>query len=315
MMEELKSIVRILTAFSLVLAALQIYLSVNKLWNRKHERVVAESISLYGEFVGLVPLIFLTVNYMLDGQWPGVVDGLLWLTGGAVTIAIGTGIWVEGRRGRGFFTLVREAMALERTEVGDLARSFFRPPRAEAVLDLLAAVALIDEDLDERERDFIQSFGDAWGIELDWEELAARRYAGGAEAIRLRSLVTEYLSTSPPATQVEQLGDVVVALVHADEEVTASEELVVEEITGMFSAYVDAGAQHPRFAVALVPQSDEQDEAIQSVLPGLDKESIAGGVAYVVGRFFSNRYAEMVSQQYRGLNVFTTVLRAAGGEL
>jgi hypothetical protein len=313
-MEELRSIIRILTVLSLGLAALQIYLSVNKLWSRKHERVVAASISVYGELVGLIPLALLTLSFLLDGQWEGVVDGVLWLTAGTVTLAIGSGLWVEGHRGRGFWRLLREAMALERTEVADLAKSFFRPPRAEAVLDLLANVALIDEDLDAREREFIESFARAWGIELDWNELSARRAQGGAEAIRLRGLIAEYLRTSPPPNQVEQLGDVVVALIHADEEVTGAEQLMLEEITGMFSAYVDGGAQRPRFAVTLVPQSDEQDTAIRSVLPDLEKEPIAGGVAYVVGRFFSIRYAEMISHRYRSLNVFTTVLHSSHGE-
>jgi hypothetical protein len=313
-MEEFRSIIRVLTLLSLGLAALQIYLSVNKLWSRKHERVVAESISIYGELVGLIPLALLTIGFLLDSQWEGVVDGVLWLTAGTVTIAIGSGFWVEGRRGRGWWTLLRESMALERTEVADLAKSFFRPPRAESVLDLLANVALIDEDLDERERDFIESFARAWGIQLDWDELSARRADGGAEAIRLRGLIAEYLRTSPPPAQVEQLGDVVVALVHADEKVTGAEELMLDEITGMFSAYVDGGVQRPRFAVTLVPQSDQQDAAIQSVLPDLEKEAIAGGAAYVVGRFFSLRYAEMVSRQYRDLNVFTTVLQSSPGQ-
>jgi hypothetical protein len=313
-MEELRLIIRILTVASLGLAALQIYLSLNKLWSRKHERIVAESISIYGELVGLVPLFFLTTNFFFEAQWAGVVDGLLWLSAGAVTIAIGTGMWVEGRRGRRFWSLLRDAMAVERTEVGDLAKSFFRPPRADAVLDLLANVALIDEDLDERERAFIQSFARAWGIDLDWEVLRARKSTGGAEAIRLRQMVADYLSTSPPTSQVEQLGDVFVALVHADEEVTTEEELILGEIEGMFSEYLGRADLHERFAVALVPQSDLQDQAIRSFLPELEKEEIAGGTAYVVGRFFSNRYAEVVSQQYRSLNVFTSVLRSSGTE-
>ncbi len=308
-MEELRTFIRLLTVASLGLAAVQIYLTLNKLWTRKHEKVVAESISIYGELIGLIPLFLLTLSFFLDRQWEGVIDGLLWITAGTVTVAIGTGLWVEGRRGRGFLKLMRDAMALERTEVGDLARAFFRPSSADKILDLLAQVALIDEELDQRERSFIQAFADNWGVELKWEELVDRSTQVGLDTIRLRDGIADYLSTSPPPRQVEQLGDVIVALVEADEEIAASEELILTEVGGMLRSYVDAGSERPGFAVVLVPQSGEQEHAIRSVLPGLDKEEVAGGSAYVAGRYFSDQYAQMVSEQYRALNVFTTVLR------
>jgi hypothetical protein len=313
-MEEFREFVRILTMASLGLAAAQIYLTVNKLWSRKHEKVVAESISIYGELLGLVPLSFLTISFMLDRQWEGVFDGLLWLLAGSVTVAIGTGMWVEGRRGRGFWTLLRDAMALERSEVGDLARSFFRPSRPDQILALLARIALIDDDLDERERDFIRSFADAWGIDLDLDGIARDLESDGAlDMIELRDAVGEYLATSPPPAQVEQLGDVIVALIHADEEVTSEEGLILAELGGMLEAYIDGEARRARFTVAVVPQSDEQDVAIKAVLPDTARERLAGGSAYVVGRYFSEPYAELVGEQYRALNVFTTVLRAANG--
>jgi hypothetical protein len=116
-MELLRSSIQFMAAASLLLAAAQVYLTLNKLWKRKHEPAVAESISIMGEFVGLVPLFFLTLNFMLQGSWEGTVDGVFWLGAGSVSIAIGTGMWVEGRRGRGFFTLLKEALALERGEV------------------------------------------------------------------------------------------------------------------------------------------------------------------------------------------------------
>jgi len=308
-MEEFRAFIRILTVASLALAAIQIYLTLNKLWNRKHEKVVAESISIYGELLGLIPLFFLTLSFTLDRQWEGMVDGVLWLGAGAITIAIGTGMWVEGRRNRGFLALLREALALERSEVGNLARSFFRPSGAAKILDLLAQVALIDEELDDREREFIQTFVDAWGVELEWGEVARRQDQRGLDTIRLRAAAEEYLRTSPPPQQAEQLADVIVALVHADDEVTVEEDMILGEVGGMLSSYVHGGAQRPGFAVVLVPQSDREDQAIQSVLPGMESEELAGGRAYVVGRYFSDSYAEMVTRQYHALNVFTTVLR------
>lgn len=309
-MEEFRAFIRILTVASLALAAVQAYLTINKLWSRKHEKVVAESISIFGELLGLIPLFFLTLSFGLDGQWEGLVDGVIWMLAGAITIAIGAGMWVEGRRGRSFWALLKSAMAVERTEVGDLARSFFRPSRAREVLSLLARIALLDDDLDERERGFITSFADAWGIEFSWAELEAFGSGEGAKPMELRQAVADYLSTSPPEAQVEQLGDMIVALIQADEQVTAEEELMQEELAGMLNAYIDSGSGRPRFEVAVVPQTEEQDRAVRSVLEGIEREDVAGGSAYVVGRYYSEPYAELVGEQYRSLNVFTTVIRA-----
>jgi hypothetical protein len=311
-MEVLRSTIQFLAAASLLLAAAQIYLTLNKLWKRKHEPAVAESISIMGEFVGLLPLLFLTLNFMFEGQWEGTVDGLLWLLAGGVTIAIGTGRWVEGRRGKGFFTLLKDALALERREVGDLAKRFFRPLGARRILRILGHVALIDDHLDARERAFIQSFVDAWGIPFSPEELMGHRTAGHVNYRELRGDVEAYLATSPPPNQVEQLSDVVSALIHVDEEVSDEEGLVLEELEGMWNAYLGESAEDGEgslFGVAVVPQDTKQDEAIADIIPNVGKTSVAGGMAYVVGRYHSRRYAEVMGAQYRDLGFFTTVVR------
>lgn len=312
-MSLLRSTIQFLAAASLLLAAVQIYLTLNKLWKRKHEPAVAESVSIMGEFVGLVPLFFLTSNFMLQGQWEGAVDGLLWLVAGGVTIVIGTGRWVEGRRGKGFFTLLREALALEREEVGDLARRLIRPAGAGRILRILGHVALLDEHLDERERAFIQSFADAWGIEFSPEALGDGNgdRANGVSYRQLRSDVQAYLATSPPPDQVRQLSDVVSALVHVDERVSEEEALMLDELDGMWATYLDRDVDPALYGVAVVPQSPAQDRAIADVIPTVGKTPVEGGEAYVVGRYHSERYAEVMGGQYRDLGFFTTVVRVA----
>lgn len=308
-MELLRSTVQFLAAASILLAAVQIYLTLNKLWKRKHEPAVAESISIMGEFVGLVPLFFLTAHFTLQGQWEGAADGILWLGAGAVTIAIGTGMWVEGRRKKGFFTLLKEALELEREEVGDLAKRFFRPAGAGRILRILGHVALLDERLDEREQEFIQSFADAWGLDFSPERLGDERRAGHLNYRELRSDVEAYLTTSPPPNQVQQLSDVVSALVHVDEEVSDEEALMLDELDGMWASYLDAETEVPVYGVAVVPQSPDQDRAIADVIPTVGKTPVEGGEAYVVGRYHSERYAEVMGKQYRDLGFFTTVVR------
>jgi hypothetical protein len=307
-MEYLRLALGSLAVASLGLAAVQVYLILNKLWIRKHERAVAESISIMGESLGLVPLAILSLNYAVDGYWEGVADSMIWIVAGAVTIAIGSGRWVEGKRQRGFWSLVREALRLERDEVADLARSFFRPSAARQILDILGQIALLDQSLDERERAFVESFARSWGVEFRWDELEAGE-GGHVDMVRLRRSVEGYLATSPPLGQVSQLADTVTALVRIDRVTTPEEELMLEELLGMFAAYRGDDPDASPFSVAVVPQDPAQDEALASLLPGLTKRRMEGGLAYPVGPFFSSRYADIVADQYRSMSFFATVVR------
>ena len=295
-----------LTAASLLVVAAQVYLVLNKLWIRKHEPAVAESVSIMGESLGLVPLAILSVNYAADGYWEGVVDSALWVLAGVVTIAVGTGRWVEGRRQRGFWRLLRESLKLERTEVGDLARSFFRPSGAAQILDILGQVAMLDRDLDERERAFVESFADSWGVSFRWEDLEESE-GNALDMVRLRRSVERYLATTPPVGLVTQLADAVSSLVRIDRVTTAEEDLMLEELQGMFDDYAGQ-ARSTRYVVAVVPQDEAQDEALRGLLPGIEKRRLEGGMAYPVGPYYSSRYADVVAEQYRSMSFFATVV-------
>jgi hypothetical protein len=309
-MTSLRVALEYLVIASLLLAALQVYLTTNKLWKRKHERAVAESISIMGEFVGLIPVTLLTLKFIVDGQWQGAVDGALWMLGAGVAVAIGAGIWVEGHRNRGFFRLLADSIRLERGEVGYLARSFIRPSGASRILRILGRVSMLDSHLDERERKFVDSFAKSWGIDFDWEEVTGVAVEGPTDFIPLRDDVREYLATSPPAAQVRQLGDVLHALVKIDDVVTGEEELMLAELDGMIAAYLKGAEEGgPVFGVVLVPQGPEQDRAISAVLPDLPKRELHGGLVYVAGTYHSFDFAEIVGAQYRALNFFTAVVR------
>ncbi len=300
-----------LTVLALLMGAVQAYLIVNKLWIRKHEPAVAESVSIMGETVGLFTLAVLTVGFLAQGAWEGVVDGLIWVVAGTVTVVVGSGRWVEGRRRRGFWALIRDALRLERDEVGDLARSFFRPSGARQILRILAQVALIDRELDDRERAFIDSFAHAWGLDFSWEDLREEVEGDDLDFVNLRAALEDYLERSPPAAQASQLGDVLGALVAIDEETTEEERLILDELQGMLAGYVDADGVGEGWGVAIVPQDPEQDRAIATLLPDVGKRRVEGGMAYVLGPYYSARYADLMGNRYRALSFFTTVVRLA----
>jgi hypothetical protein len=297
---------------ALVLSAFENYLVVNKMWKRKHEKEVADSISIYGKFFGLIPAVMFSAYFISksDPDLPAFLQRLIVLASILVFIWVGTRWFVKGEKTQGLLTLIRQALKMENKEVGDLAKSFFRPSGADAIIDILGQVAMIDKDLDKREKMFIKSFADAWNIELNWEEIKEKHNKVADDPFReLRKSMKNYLRSSPPRAQVEQMADVLLMLVKADERISSEEQLIMDELKGLIDDYLGREKANT-FRVAVVPQDKEQEKAISTLLEReLSKENIAGGRAYISEPFFSEQYAEIICERYRALNVFTVVVK------
>lgn len=309
-MELLKSVIVIMAFASLGISAAAAYLRINKLWKRKHHPEVADSISITANVILIIPLSVYSLNYLFANLWVGLLDSLVWIGAAVVSILIGSRLWVEGHRHKSFWTRAKESLKLERSEVGDLAKSFFRPSNAEMILEIFTRFAYIDRTLVAREREFIESFAHNWHLKFDWgDHSVLADLDKSMSLVRTRDAVAAYLSTSPPAEQVAQLGDVLHALVKIDEDVSDEERLILDEVTGLLQNYINESASPASYAVVIAPQNHEQDSAIATLLPGVEKSEVAGGSGYMVGSFYSRDYADMICKQYRSLGFFTIELR------
>lgn len=310
-MEIFQRIILILAYISVIMSLTEVYLKINKLWTRKHEEAVAESISVTAECIGLLPGIIYSLNYFFERQWQGMLDELSYIVLGVVSIAIGIKIWVEGERKKGLWRLFKQAFKQDKEEVGNLAKSFFKPSGAKTIINIFAQIALIDETLDAREKEFIQSFADNWNIDVNWDELTRNRTGvSDLNYVKLRQDLADYLATSPPENQVSQFKDVITALVSIDEEVSEQEQLILAELNGLFSTYLDEHDNLEVYHVVVVPQNERQTEVIATTFPELSQYEVAEGNAYHAGPFYSKKYAQIVCEQYRSLNLFGIV--AAG---
>ena len=303
-------IFNVLAILAVVLTIFQIYFTLNKLWIRKHERVVAESISVSGLFISiLINSFFAFKNLVLEG-YPQLIANAMWIFNSVLTILIGIGFWVSGSARSSLLYLLRQSLKLERSEAGDLAKSFFRPSSADKIINILGQVAMIDDELAEEEKTFIQSFADAWNINIEWDYITEN--FGSKHGIgfqQIREAVLDYLNTNPPEAQISQLGDLLKMLINADDHVTDEEQLIMDELGGIFAEYMGDEAIRKVYKVAVVPQNVEQEMAIASLLKDLKKQAIAGGYAFLSEPFYSERYAEIVCERYRAMNVFTVVIQ------
>jgi hypothetical protein len=305
-MELFKSFISAMAYASLGFSFAAAYLKVNKIWKRKHIAEVASSVSIVGNALDIIPLTFFALNFMFAAQWQGLIDSVLWIVAGFVTVFIGAGVWVQEQRNKSFWRRVAEALKLEKSEVTHLATTFFRPSSAEIILDILTRFAYIDRDLAESERDLIQSFADNWHLEIDWEahsKLAELEQP--ASLTKARETVAEYLKTSPPEEQVAQLLDVLQALVQVDDRVDAQEKLILDEVRHFMQSYAGGSDEAAAYRVIIAPQNRKQDAAIATLLPEAEKIEVAGGSAYAVGSYYSRDFAQIICDQYRSLGFFT----------
>jgi hypothetical protein len=263
-------------------------------------------VSILGNVFDLIPLTFFSLNFLLVAQWQGLIDSVLWMFAGVISILIGSGLWVQENRHKPFWTRIKESLKLEKSEVGHLATSFFRPSGAEIILEIFARFAYIDRDLVAGERELIQSFADTWHIDVDWQEHSKlAELEQPVSFVQTRDSVGRYLKTSPPAEQVGQLIDVLHALVKVDENVSEQERLILAEVHGFLLSYIDNSAIKANYSVIIAPQNRNQDAAISALLPNAEKIEVAGGSGYRVGSFYSQDYADVICDQYRELGFFT----------
>ena len=308
-MSELKNLIHLLAWLAVGFSLVSAYLKLNKIWKRKHQAEVAQSVSIMGNFLDVLPLSLLAANYLIVAQWQGFFEALIWIFAGVMMILIGTGHWVQSERKKSLWHLVRQSLAIERQEVGALARSVFHPSNTDLIVRILSALAIVDDHLDDSEKRYIEDFADHWGIDVDWKKVQVNAPVGSAQRIlELRRLTEEYLATSPPSSQASELGDIVDALVRVDQSVSQEEEIVLAELKGLIFSYVIVDGDQETYTVTVVPQSPAQVDAIDGQLSDLKKTQMAGGVGYIVNSFFSKKYAEFICQQYRDLGFFTVTV-------
>jgi hypothetical protein len=298
--------IRIWVRIALLLIFVEAYLTVNKIWIRKHEQVVSESVSVSAQLLALATGIPFIALYVMEGAYEGAIGDGVFLLVNLIMIMIGIGFWVEGRRKLGLWANLKKAMRLEKNEASVLLASFIKPVGARQVVQILHGLANIDSHLDERELGFIRSFADKWHIDLD-EYLStdeAKEANAGESFAELRILVRDYVRMSPPKDQASQLRDVLTSLVEIDGNVTHEEEIIMNELGGLIDDYV-SGTKSASFAVLIAPQNSAQEVALCEILPINTKEQRLGGEVFKVGQYYSREYADMVCGWYRDTGYLT----------
>lgn len=307
-MHHIEYVITSMAVVGLALSAVIAYLKVNRIWARKHIREVAESVSVAAALLSLfTTLPFLLKFVVIDRDYVAAGKFVVSLLVFMVFFLVGVGYWVKREERQGLWRLMRRALASEGSELTYLIRSFTKPKEAPAILRLLQLVSIVDQELDDRERQILESVALPWGIHPE-DLRIANGDQPGADISDVRRAFADYLAMEPPRGQVEKVYDLVKFMVHADRRVSPEERLIMDEISGAARAYLaEAGEAPVAFEVLLVPQSDEQRDRIAELIADARLEPRAGGEAFVAGTYFSESFAEAICHRFRKRRLFSTV--------
>lgn len=314
-MDNLDRIIIGFAVLGLIISAVISYLKINKLWARRHIKEVSESISVAAALLSLLTTLpFLAKFVIIDKDFVAAGKFLLSLIVFFVFFLVGIGVWVKRQETLSLWKMVRRSLATERDELTYLIRSFAKPREAPAILRILHMISLVDEELDQRETEMLESVARPWGIHV--EELRHGQESGEVDIAMVRQAFNEYLEMKPPVIQVEKVHDLIKFMINADRKVSKEEALVLDEVAGAVLAYIATDDSQPVvYEVLLVPQRDTQVDAMRETCADPALRQRAGGKAFVAGTYYSESFARAICQRYRQKQFFSTVERlAADGE-
>ena len=306
----LNKIIAALVASALLFSVFQFYLKLNKVWKRRKILEVANSISIVASLLGFATLVpFLLNSILISADYPSAVKYVLGLILATVFTLISMGYFVDENRDKNFFRLLLDALGAEKSESTDLLSAMLRPHGATKIIEILTQLAAIDDDIAQEEVDLINEFAERWRIKIP--EIKIGKPEKVTNLLDLKDLVQSYLNEKPDVEVAQNLVDLINMMAEADDEVTEEEAMAVGEFTGMIAHYVsqEEGGSIDAFEVVIVPQNDEQTDAVRELIPNIESVKKRGGIIFIVGTFYSEDYANAVCSKYISLGLFTNSLK------
>ena len=205
-MEIFATIIKVLLSISVLINAITVYLKINKLWKRKHEPVVAESISIFSMMLHLLTNIPFVIYYLVIAENQDLrvgVTNIIGIVFFSFSLLTGIGFWVKDPDHYGLWQKFMKALKQEAGESTTLIKAMGKPAGRKELASLLYRLAWFDDKLDEKEREFVQMFADEWEIDMQ-PILQQPPPERGIEKINaVRSGVVAYLAQKPvkPSTK------------------------------------------------------------------------------------------------------------------
>lgn len=298
------SFITILSGISILISLFMIYLSVNKIWVRKHDLDVSDSISLFAYTMSIIQATITLILALNALSVKGIFMGCVSFAVTVLYILIAIGYWVNND-----LTLKQKifrAYKMDRAESGAMIKDLLNVANIETVFKIIAKIALADRELQRKEIILLKEF--AKHNNIDYEKIInqVKSEVDQDDAVvimsKLKKDIENYMKTSPPKSVVIWFQDLVEKLINIDGVVTDTESVMLAEIKGLMHSYLFAGDKKvEKFYLILLPQSKEDEVELLSIRTEIEKSqnSIFGSkVAYILDSFYSKKLAEVTRDSY-----------------
>ena len=137
-MNLFEQLINILVVGAIVLTVVKTYLTANKIWSRKHKLVVAESVSVSAQLIGIFTSLPFLIKYsLIDADFMSLANMSIKLALTLFFLMIGIGLWVRVEGRESLWSKVKRALKLEKEESLDLINALVRPAGARIIVDIL----------------------------------------------------------------------------------------------------------------------------------------------------------------------------------
>ncbi len=311
MKDLLIHLVTFLSTMGVGISAVSGYLTINKLWKRRHDISVVNSISVVSVVLSAFVYGCLAIKFaVFEGSFIFAFDAGLNSMLMAAIFFIGIGMWLSENRNVSIYRMSIRALNLEKRESLNLLKLMINPHGSERLLAILVKTASIDNELAPQEIQIISEFAKHWNINPP--NLVAGTVNERVTFAELRESVIGYIETGPPKEQASNLIDILEILIKADSKTSPEEEAILEELSGIITDYTtdEKVTATPSFEVVVVPQTEHQIEAVTELLGAEATAATRSGSdsTYIAGKFHSEKYALEMTENYKELGLYAAVL-------
>ncbi len=287
--EKSTVVMDLLKLMSVVITVVQVYLMANKLWPRRHQKEVVESISVMGIVVGFILSGMFILIHALRLNMMALVNESMWLLFGVISFVVGAGLFLS-RHSEGEHKQFIRMLKKEKYEIVNLLTTVVQKKHQKKIVGMLMQMAYVDQKMCEKEQRLITRFCNDWNIPLDQIEPPSVNQSVRQGLTQMKEMFADYLTLSPPEEQSRYVLDMLYALANIDDSFDKSEKMVLDEMERMLSI-----SDQCQYYVLIVPQTPI---AYQELVVERGVSQDAGG-GFRQGPYLSQSVVENVGDYYR----------------
>jgi len=293
-----------------IIRFVSIYLTLNKVWTRKHIHEVADSNSVTASLLGFLVGSGLLLESIQNNSFSNAMHGVMACCLSVFYFLLSSGYWVEKERKISFYTKLLRALRMERKEVANILKAITKPKHPEMLIELMVALSCADGKFDKQEKDVVVDSAVLWGVGPDEISKYEEEYLSHPACVpfNIRSILDKYLKTLPSRHDVLLLIDLANKVIEIDGVIDKEEIAAIKELTAHIETYLGQKRQSLNYAVVAVPKFEKDRDELFGFCKSVSYTEDYGGTGVLLGDFYTSECAMSVCDKFRNNKLFVTMI-------